>query len=138
MNRKLFFFIAAIIVCALAYGAFLYFKKAPRITVGAAEFVKTPDELLTFFENHEDSANKLFLNKTIEVRGEVQSVQQDSLGTAIFLKSSNPVSAINCHFDASINNKLRRIKVGDSVSVKGECTGYLYDVILTRCNLVEP
>jgi hypothetical protein len=94
------------------------------------------DELVSLYEQNEDSANRKLLNQIIEVRGAVTTVGQDSTGTSIQLSSSNPMSGVNCRFDASINEKLRRIKTGDTISVKGKCTGFLIDVNLTNCDIL--
>jgi hypothetical protein len=46
------------------------------------------------------------------------------------------MSGVNCRFDASINEKLRRVKTGDTINVKGKCTGFLIDVNLTNCDIL--
>lgn len=126
-----------LILAALGYGIYLYTLKAPVIAEGETDFRLSTDELLALYEQNEDSANRKLLNQIIEVRGAVATVGQDSTGTAIQLSSSNPMAGVNCRFDVSVNEKLRRVKTGDTILVKGKCTGYLIDVNLTNCDLLS-
>jgi hypothetical protein len=136
MKKRLLLIIALLVLAGLGYGIYLYTLKAPVVAEGETDFRMSTDELVTLYEQNEDSANRKLLNQVIEVRGAVATVAQDSSGTSIQLSSSNPVAGVNCRFDASINEKLRRVKAGDTIHVKGKCTGYLIDVNLTNCDIV--
>jgi hypothetical protein len=46
-------------------------------------------------------------------------------------------SGINCSMDEEYNNDIKDLKQGDTVTVKGICSGLLLDVILTRCVVVK-
>jgi hypothetical protein len=136
MKKRLLLIIALLVLAGLGYGIYLYTLKAPVVAEGETDFRMSTDELVILYEKDEDSANRKLLNQIIEVLGAVATVAQDSSGTSVQLSSSNPMSGVNCRFDASINEKLRRIKTGDTISVKGKCTGYLIDVNLTNCDIV--
>jgi hypothetical protein len=136
MKKRLLLIIALIVLAGLGYGIYIYTLKAPLVADGETDFRMSTDELVILYEKDEDSANRKLLNQIIEVRGAVATVAQDSSGTSVQLSSSNPVSGVNCRFDASINEKLRRVKAGDTIHVKGKCTGYLIDVNLTNCDIV--
>ena len=137
MKKRLLLWISLLVLALLGYGIYLYTLKAPVVAEGKTDFRMSTDELVTLYEQDEDSANRKLLNQIIEVRGAVTTVAQDSTGTSIALSSSNPMSVVNCRFDASINEKLRRVKTGDTISVKGKCTGFLMDVNLTNCDILS-
>ena len=136
MKKRLLLIVALLLLAALGYGIYLFTLKAPVVAQGETDFRMSTDQLVALYEQHEDSANRKLLNQIIEVRGAVTTVGQDSTGTSIQLSSSNPMSGVNCRFDASINEKLRRIKTGDTISVKGKCTGFLIDVNLSNCDIL--
>jgi hypothetical protein len=136
MKKRLLLIVALLVLAALGYGIYLFTLKAPVVAQGETDFRMSTDQLVALYEQNEDSANRKLLNQIIEVRGAVTTVAQDSTGTSIALSSSNPMSVVNCRFDASINEKLRRVKTGDTISVKGKCTGFLMDVNLTNCDIL--
>jgi hypothetical protein len=90
--------------------------------------------LLQAFESNEDSANGMYLDKIILVTGMVGSVTQDSIGYSVYLKDNNAISGVMCSFDRTAFDPAL-IKVGSNVSIKGFCTGYLMDVVLTKCSI---
>ena len=137
MKKRLLLIVALLVLAALGYGIYLFTLKAPVVAQGETDFRMSTDQLVALYEQNEDSANRKLLNQIIEVRGAVTTVAQDSTGTSIALSSSNPMSVVNCRFDASINEKLRRVKTGDTISVKGKCTGFLMDVNLTNCDILS-
>ena len=136
MKKRLLLWISLLVLALFGYGIYLYTLKAPVVAEGKTDFRMSTDELVTLYEQNEDIANRKLLNQIIEVRGAVATVGQDSTGTSIQLSSSNPMSGVNCRFDASISDKLRRVKTGDTISVKGKCTGFLIDVNLTNCDIL--
>jgi hypothetical protein len=87
------------------------------------------------FENNEANANTLYLNKIIEVTGITESVKpgEDNV-ISISLKTENPLSAVICTFqkipDAS------KLQAGEQVTVRGECSGFLMDILLNNCVII--
>jgi hypothetical protein len=137
MNRKVLIGLGVVLLAAAGYGAYLYFKKAERVMSGQATYSMTTSQLLSAFEQNEDSANKKYLNQIIEVTGTIESISPDSSGVNIQLGTDNPMAGVNCHFDQEVVSKLQQLKVNDSIKVKGQCSGYLMDALLTRCDLVK-
>lgn len=93
-------------------------------------------ELLRLFETNEDSANQLYLGKVIAVTGIVDSYSGDSLSVSVYLKDPEDFSGVTCVFDKSLIDA-SPIQTGTEVSIKGICSGYLFDVILNRCAFAD-
>ncbi|MEY3983946.1 MAG: hypothetical protein RL160_1505 [Bacteroidota bacterium] len=137
MNRKVLIGLGVVLLAAAGYGAYIYFKKAERVMSGQAAYSMTTSQLLSAFEQNEDSANKKYLNQIIEVTGNIESISPDSLGTNILLGTDNPMAGVNCRFDKEVSEKIKNLKANDSIKLKGQCTGFNLDVNLSRCDLLK-
>lgn len=92
-------------------------------------------ELFKAFEENESLANTKYLNQVIEVTGilsEVLANQENN--TVAILQSSDPLFGISC----TLEHPASKLSAGDSIVIKGICTGYLSDVVLTHCVLITP
>jgi hypothetical protein len=54
--------------------------------------------------------------------------------TEVILETGDPLAGIVCSFESAAPPA---IVVGDTVRVKGVCTGMLMDVVLVRCTLAS-
>ncbi|MBX7126168.1 MAG: OB-fold putative lipoprotein [Cyclobacteriaceae bacterium] len=111
----------------LAVGVYWYVNNKPHRSVAAEEAIEVAaPALFEKFQQDEAAANQLYLNKTLLVKGKIASqIAGPDGNTVIVLETSDSLFGINCTLDkASTSN------VGDSVSVRGICTGYLSDVII--------
>jgi len=118
---------ALVVVSAIAF--WLYNK--PHRTAEQKPFVSlSAKELFKAFESDETSANENYLDKVIEVHGEVGEVTRDlDNNTIVIFKSDDPFFGIRC----TIGTNNMQIKPGDTIHMKGICKGYLSDVVLTDC-----
>jgi predicted RNA-binding protein with PUA domain len=100
-----------------------------------AEHKISANELFQKFENNENLANKSFLGKVIEVTGIISEIQknQNNETLAIF-RNDNEIFGVTCTFK---QNEKIMLKPGDKVAIKGTCQGFLTDVVLTNCILVN-
>ena len=93
-------------------------------------------KLLQDFETNEDSANLKYGSKIVMITGTVGSVTKDSLGYSVYLKEEDSISGVVCSFDAASFDSAR-IRPGAKINVKGICMGYLMDVQMNKCSIVE-
>jgi hypothetical protein len=106
------------------------------VSVGSkkADLIIKASALLQKDESNEDSANILYLNKIIAVSGTIDNINHNDQGVSIYLKNKEDVSGVMCSFDNSaIDTAI--VKRGQQIKVKGICTGYLMDVVLSKCAL---
>jgi hypothetical protein len=86
------------------------------------------------YQSNEQVANLTYLNKILEVTGEITAIKQDQNGlTTVELKSDDAFSGVFCTLNSS-NNQL---KEGQQITIKGFCTGFLTDVVLSEAIVVK-
>lgn len=107
------------------YYVFIYSKNNHRNVANEKGIVVTAVQLVNDYTNSEDSANKKYLDKTIEVTGEVASVKQDSL-ISVTLKSNDAFASVYC----TMQGNQAKPDSGKTITIKGICTGKLSDVVL--------
>jgi hypothetical protein len=139
MSKKIrYILIFLILALIVAVAAWMYIFKDSESNVASHKTEVTIDapKLLQAFETNEDSANREYRDKVIQVSGTVGSVTRDSLGYSVYLKEKDAISGIICSFDKSSFDSVR-VKPGAQVNVKGICMGYLMDVQMNKCNIAE-
>ncbi len=119
-------------------GIYLYNKPHIDLANQQADISFAASKLFSEFETDENSANKKYLNKIIEVRGNIQEITKtDDGGLIIVLRGEEDIFGVNCAFEKKDAQKIVGIKTGKEITVKGFCTGMLMDVNLSRCVLVK-
>lgn len=127
-----------IILIAAGYAWYLYNKPMADLDHIDATYTVTADELFSQFENNEAEANKKYLGKIVEVYGKVRDLSiGDSGDLNLVLASGSEMFGINCGISKQNDTQYNKYKVGDSIKIKGECTGMSMDVVLTRCVIVK-
>lgn len=87
-------------------------------------------DLLKEFTSNDTSANKKYAEKVLEVKGAVSAVElsADSSGTVKFEDSTGSFAIFSV--EKSQYDKMKSIKAGDMVTVKGVCSGSIFSDIL--------
>ena len=132
--------VALIIIVAIAglYAYKEYNRTAEDLsTVKVEETINTSDFVLAF-EKDEAGATKKFAGKTVLVTGKVAEIinQQDTM-LNIFLGDETAMSKVSCLMDIRKKETFKNILVGNQISIKGVCTGFLADVEMNRCIIVN-
>ena len=132
-----YFLILVVIIAIAATGFVVYVYNKPHRNVAKEKAVAlTAEQLYHAFKDNEQQANQLYLDKAIELIGQITQITTNQQGqTVIDFNTADSMVTINCTF----KNKPDRIKVGDSVHFKGICTGYIPDmnVVMNNGILVE-
>ncbi|MCX8480636.1 MAG: hypothetical protein ORN58_01825 [Sediminibacterium sp.] len=124
--------IATVLACSVYYYVFVYAKNHHRDPINEQGIIVTAEKMVNTFQKNEQEANTLYLNKTVEVTGKVASIIKNQENkTVISLQSQDPFSAVACTLKIE-NNK---IYVGQTITIKGICTGFLSDVIVVEAAL---
>jgi Tfp pilus assembly protein PilE len=139
MRSKLKVISVILVVCILAtigYGFFQFNRVNKDLQGAKADMALPATTLVKEYSANEAIANKKFLNKIINVKGKIHSIERDSLANVtIFFESDDPMSSVSCQLDKTHVDQVSKLHVGDSISVVGMCTGFLTDVVLTRCSV---
>lgn len=132
-KKNILIIIVLVLIGAISYGVYVWNKPA-RDVVKENGLKVSAVEIFAAYMNDEAAADKLYLNKAIEVTGVVSEVKKNQEGkTVIYLQTEDPVFGINCTFKEEPGS----ISKGSTVTFKGICTGLLSDVIINQGVLVK-
>ena len=132
--KKVLSIIAVLGLVALLAGVYMYNKPHKDMDRAKADVSITAPQLFSAFENDEEAANKIYLDKVIKVQGTIQNVEKDEENQlSLMLSSGNEMFGIRCQMDELSDQSKHQFKAGDTVTLKGICTGMLMDVVLVRC-----
>lgn len=131
--KKIGIVVLAIGVVLALVGYRMWTKPHRDITVGKAS-PTTGIQLVTDFEKDEVTANQKYLDKIVEVSGEVTELTSNQQGNAVVVIKGTDFSSVRCTLEQRAQFD---IAIGSTVLVRGICTGYLNDVILVRCVVLK-
>jgi exopolysaccharide biosynthesis protein len=126
---KLIFSLLLVILLMIVSYVWMFYWNKPQQNIKNAKAISiTATELF----NEYSTADK-YIDKIIEVTGEVLSTSKNNEGKqVILLKTDDPMFGINCTMEEEAT-----VKEGEAVTIKGICTGYLTDVVIIRCIKVD-
>jgi len=122
--------IGLLIITSIVY--YLYNKPA-RSAASEKGIAVTAAELATAFEKDEKAANKIYLDKTLDVKGVISEVNSNQQGKTVVVLQGTDMAGVQC----TLLEAKDGLKKNDSIHLKGICTGFLTDVVIDRCVLSE-
>ena len=144
-NKKL---VWALIIFNVCLGAWLgiseYNRTNKDISRVKADIKITATELIHQYEANDSSADKKYLGKIIETRGNVKDINKDEAGFyTVVLGDTVNMSSVRCAMDSLHQQDAAMLTRGSSATVRGYCTGFNKDelglgadVILNRCAVI--
>lgn len=130
--------IIAILILSIIGGFFgykIYNKPHVNVAKTSSDITINASDLLNDFSTDEASANTKYLDKIVEVKGEISSLKIEDGKGIISLKTNDDFGSVRCTLSETATQKMNTLKEGDQVTVKGICTGYLMDVILVKSEI---
>src|SRR3990170_9053486 len=126
-----------VLICILLvffYAYNEYHRKPADLSAVKAVAVTDATSLVASYENDEQKANSMYLGKVIDITGVISEItnQQDTLINIMLGKNDN-MHRVSCLLNGKYMSKVKKLKPGDSITIRGLCTGYLMDVELNRC-----
>jgi hypothetical protein len=121
------------LIAAIAFGVyyyvFVYSSQHHRQVQSEIGIVITSDSLVAKYQADEKLANSLYLNKAVVVTGVILSIDKNQEGkTTLVIGRSDSFSNVSV---TMISTAPITQKVGESITIKGLCTGALSDVVIT-------
>ncbi len=129
---KLIYAIAVVAISAFGgyYYVFVYSKTHHRNVQSEKGIVIVADSLSAQFQANEKEANSKYLNKAIEVTGIIVSIDKNQEGKiTVIIGRADSFSNVSVTL---ISTTPLTQKVGETITIKGVCTGALSDVIITE------
>lgn len=125
-----------IFLLAASITAYWLFNKPHRDVTEEQSVQLSAQKLYDAFRTNEDEANKLYLDKAIQMTGEVGEITTNQDGNVVVnFKTNDPMFVINCTFKENPGP----LKSGQTITFKGICTGYIPDanVVINEGILVK-
>lgn len=127
------FFLA---LAGVGAGIYLFNMQHKDLLKVKPDFVITSYDLQKAFEENEAFANEKFVNKIIEVTGNIESVKTGDDGIkSVALKTGSELSSVICTI--SFQTDIVKLTVGDELTIRGECSGFLMDILLNNCVIIK-
>lgn len=140
--KKIILFLFVLGLLAAGFGVFKYFQPVPGISEQDADYTLSAAELYIQYIEDESRADSLYVRSILEVSGAVldrsqewKQVDGDSVFVhTILLDGGDGMAGVSCQLaDVPSAEQWQNWKVGSPMVIKGECSGMLFDVVLSRC-----
>jgi hypothetical protein len=96
------------------------------------DFIITAVDLQKAFEDNEAAATSKYVKKVLEIEGEVESAKTGEKNIlSVTIKTGSDLSSLICTFAAETDPA--KFTAGSRVTVRGECSGFLMDVLMNDC-----
>jgi DNA/RNA endonuclease YhcR with UshA esterase domain len=127
--------IFGIIGAVIAYK--MYNKEHVNVAKTKSDISLSADQILNDFSSDESIANTKYLEKIIEVKGVISDIKIEKEKGIITLKTNDDFGSVLCHLSKESTQKISSLKEGQLIRIKGICTGFLMDVILVKCEIIN-
>lgn len=135
MLKKKFFWwgILLCLLIVLSWGLYLYNKPHRSAGEGRVALSIDADSLFRLYQGNEQAADQKYLDKVIEVKGKLVEIQH-SAQTEIWILEGQPGGGgVNCQLFPEGKSTPGDPRPGETVTLRGRCTGFLMDVNLADC-----
>ena len=114
-------------------GFYMFNKKVPTLEHVAPDFTLEAQKLYHEFEENETVALTKYEDKVLQVEGTIMDVVKNDSNANVIL-DGGMMGGVNCSFKHKLETEMRK---GDLVVIRGQCQGFLMDVVLNNCFLIE-
>ena len=139
MKKSVMMTLGAVMLLGLAglgIGLYLYNKQDRDLQKEEPDFKLTSIDLQKSFEDNEAAATAKYINKIIEVSGTIESVKAGEGNiTSVILMTGSGLSSVICTLSSQADPAT--LVSGNEVVIRGECSGFLMDVLLNNCVIIN-
>lgn len=133
IKRKIILLLVGALGAYAAWYAYNEFTRKPATAEQlSTDITISAEKLADEYSSNEETANKKFLNKTVEVSGDVEECLKNGEVYSVSLSTNDPMTLITVVLIPQENSKAEKIKSGQKITVKGICNGKLSDVELNK------
>lgn len=127
--KKIVLYLAASLILGIGFYAYYEYNRGPASLDGKrSDMALSAKELLNDFQNDEQSANEKYLDKVILVSGTIAELKKEETPPSVILETGDALSRVVCEMERLPNS----LSLGESISIKAKCTGFLMDVVLVQ------
>jgi hypothetical protein len=139
MKKSLKISLLAIVFIGLAgigIGLYYFNLKDKNLQKTKPDYTMTSIDLQKAFEENEAVSIAKYVNKIIEVTGTIESVKAgEGNKTNVALKTGSELSLVICTL--SPQSDPAQLVSGNEVTIRGECSGFLMDVLMNNCVVIK-
>jgi hypothetical protein len=115
---------------------YLYNQPQPSL-VSKTGIPVTATELYAHFSSDHLQANAVYLNKVLQVSGQVLTIKNTPhAGRIVILNTGDPMYGVACTLNM-LQATGRLVQPGEKITIKGLCSGYVSNVLLTNSSLIN-
>lgn len=136
--------LGALAMLAVGVGLMMYYKPHKDFATSAPDVRITAEAFTKAFDADEVNATWAYVkgDKTILVTGKIAEVGMNKDGNVdVILAGSAETGTVSCAMMPDERAKAKKLKAGDEVRIKGQCTGRVElidkQVVMIRCALAE-
>jgi hypothetical protein len=116
-------------------GLYMFNLKQKDMAKTKPDFIISATILQKEFEDDETQASAKFINRIVEVTGIITSVEPtENNGISVTLETGSDFSSVICTF--TVGKDPDKLKQGKEITIRGECSGFLMDVLLNNCVII--
>lgn len=128
------FFVLFIAAGGILAALWLYNKQHADTSTAKPDYVITAEALHSEFASGEAAATARYSGKILEVSGKISAVRSDPRATTISLETTDMTSSVLCTLSTVVDDS--KLGIGDMITIRGECSGFLMDVLLNNCSII--
>jgi flagellar basal body-associated protein FliL len=136
-KRKIFLFLVTAILLSLLggwYYVFVYSKNHHRDAANEKGIVVNAADVAAEYQANEQSANAKYLDKALEVTGEVMEVGKNQEGkTTVALKTNDIMTTVFC----TLKDSTATVLPNQKITIKGICIGFISDVKIKDAIIIK-
>jgi len=136
-KKKIITIILGIGIISLFIAYQIYNKPHVNVSDTKSDITITADQIINDFSSDETKANRSYLDKIIKISGVISELKVVKQKGIITLKTNHDFGSILCHLSDKASQKINSLKEGQTLTLKGICTGFLMDVILVKCEIIN-
>ena len=138
MTTKHYILIFFALLSLVAIGAYYQYNKPSRnLAEEKADLAIAAPELYRQFSENETQANQQYLDKVVQVRGVLQTINRSEGGLNLILEAGSEMGGVICEIPSANVPEGLNLQTGKELTIKGQCTGFLMDVVLVKCVIVN-
>jgi hypothetical protein len=138
--RYILIIVLTVIIVGAGIGLKMFFKPHADVNRMKADFKVDAPALIDEFQKTEDAATAKYSEKVLQISGKLASKNKLPNGTTL-LVLQDEMQGISCQLDsnwvAANQPVIESLQVGNPVTVKGICQGYLMEIKVSPAVVVK-
>ena len=145
MKRRTTILIAVVLlIAAAAIYAYREFTRKPvDMAAASPDFRSKADDIIRQLRSNDSAAFKKMEGKIIEITGIIKDLSGSDQNVLILLGDQGSMESVRCSMDSSTAIVPGTLRIGESVTIRGTCSGVDADellgtdLLMNRCVIVK-